>query len=135
MNHVPIDYMHCCLEGIVRSLMNCWFTSSYHDCPYCLGLNRTTIDLMLLKQSPPTDFSLSPRSIKHMKYWKASKSCNWLLYYSLRLLLDHLPRLYFHHYALFVFAMHILLGDSIELMLLNRCFQTFVHFFPNCMMT
>jgi len=129
VNHVPIDYMHCCLEGIVRSLMNRWFTSSYHDCPYYLGLHRATIDVMLLKQSPPTDFSQSPRSIKHMKYWKASELRNWLLFYSLPLLLDHLPPLYFYHYALFVCAMHILLGDSIsdcqvdaaEKMLLDFC--------------
>ena len=49
---VPIDYMHCCLEGIVRSLMKRWFTPSYHDNPYYLGLHWANIDVMLLKQSP-----------------------------------------------------------------------------------
>jgi len=60
VNQVPIDYMHCCLEGVVRSLMNRWFTPSYHDYPYYLGPHRANIDVMLLKQSPPTDFSRSP---------------------------------------------------------------------------
>lgn len=28
---VPIDYMHCCLEGVMRSLMKYWFNSSFQD--------------------------------------------------------------------------------------------------------
>ena len=53
----------------------------------------------------------------------------WLLYYSLPLLLNILPPLYWHHYALLVCALHILLSDSIssaqvdaaECMLLEFC--------------
>jgi len=103
VNHVLIDYMHCCLEGIVRSLMNRWFTPSYHDYPYYLGLHRANIDVMLLKQSHPTDYSRSPRSIKLINIGRllnctigycSTCCCYWLTIY------DHLPSLYFHHYAL-----------------------------------
>ena len=44
-----------------------------------------------LKQHPPHDFSGIPRSIeKYRKYWKASELKNWLLYYSLPLLMSFL---------------------------------------------
>ena len=106
--------MHACLEGVMRSLMNRWFKSSYHTQPYYLGRQQALIDSKLLKQHPPSEFSRPPRSIKHLPYWKASELRNWLLFYSLPLLLDCLPPLYFHHYALFVCAMHMLLSDKIS---------------------
>lgn len=64
-----------------------------------------------------------------MKYWKASELRNWLLYYSLQLLVSNLPSLYFHHYALLVCAMHILLQieitvaqvDAVDEMLPDFC--------------
>ena len=71
-------------------------------------------------QKPPHDFSRSPRSLSaHLNYLKASELRSWLLYYSLPLLLDRLPPLYFHHFALFVGAIHFLLQSSISLSELN----------------
>lgn len=98
----PIDYMHCVL-GVTKRLLEVWVTSTS-----CHGYIRrfvNKIDTNLLKQRPPHDFSRIPRSIKqHQKFWKASEFHNWLLYYSLPLLMNVLPPLY-----LLVCAMHILL--------------------------
>jgi len=111
---IPIDYMHAVLEGVTRWLMKAWFDSKFHAAPFYIGRHLQGIDHGLLKQRPPHEFSRPPRSIKkHMKYWKASELRNWLLFYSLPLLIDILPSLYWHHFALLVCAMHILLGDSI----------------------
>ena len=111
---VPVDYMHTVLLGVVKMLLNKWFDSSHHRKPFYLGRHANDIDAKLLKQHPPSEFTRRPRSIKsHLKYWKASELRNWFLYYSLPLLVDHLPSLYWHHYALFVSALHILLGDTI----------------------
>lgn len=110
---VPVDYMHAVLEGVVRRLLKYWFDSENHRSPFYIGRHLRFIDAVLLKQHPPTEFSRSPRSIaKHVKYWKASELRNWLLTYSLPLLLDYLPSLYWHHYSLLVCAMHILLKDN-----------------------
>ena len=112
---VPIDYMHAVLEGVTRRLMTSWFASKFHSAPFYIGRRVQQIDCELLKQRPPHEFSRPPRSIKkHFKYWKASELRNWLLFYSLPLLLDILPPLYWHHYALLVCAMHIMLNDSIS---------------------
>jgi len=111
---IPIDYMHCMLEGVTRWLMGAWFNSCHHGSPFYIGHFVDQIDKNLLKQRPPQEVIHPPCSIKkHMKYWKASELCNWLLYYSLPLLLNILPPLYWHHYALLVCAMHILLGNII----------------------
>ncbi len=105
----PIDYMHCVLEGVVKRLLNLWTNSSNHGTPFYLGRHLNIIDSSLIKQRPPHDFTRAPRSIqKHRSHWKASEYRNWLLYYSLPLLVPHLPPLYLHHYALLVTALHIL---------------------------
>jgi len=102
------------LLGVVKLLLKRWFDSSYHRVPFYLRLQIEAVDATLLKQRPPSEFSRRPSSIKkHLSYWKASELRNWMLYYSLPLLLDHLPPLYFHHYALLVGALHLLLGDRI----------------------
>lgn len=111
---VPVDYMHAVLEGVTRWLLRAWFESKNHSEPYYLGRHLRSIDEALLQQHPPSELSRPPRSIsKHMNYWKASELRSWLLYYSLPLLIHCLPSLYFHHYSLFVCAIHILLQDSI----------------------
>lgn len=131
---IPVDYMHCVLEGVTKWLMNSWFDSKNHVAPFYIGTHVKEIDRELLKQRPPSEFSRPPRSIqKHFKYWKASEFRYWLLYYSLPLLLHHLPSLYWHHYALLVCAMHIMLSDSItqaQIDAAEQMLSDFYHLMP-----
>ena len=107
---VPVDYLHACLEGVVKMLLHCWVDSNNHRRPYYIGRQVVELDTELMKQTPPSEFSRPPRSIqKHLKYWKASEFRNWALFYSLPLLLQRLPSLYWHHFSLFVCSLHILL--------------------------
>ena len=131
VSSVPVDYMHAVLEGVARWLTKAWFTPSRNHKPYQLkSQEQTELDSVLLAQCPPCEFSRPPRSIKkHLAYWKASELRNWLLFYSLPLLMKFLPALFWHHYALLVCAMHILLSDRIlpsqvdaaEQMLIDFC--------------
>ena len=69
VNSIPVDYMHCVLEGVTRWLMNSWFDSKHYVRPYFIGTHVQQSDCELLKQRPPTEFSRPPRSIqKHFKY-------------------------------------------------------------------
>jgi len=121
---VPVDYMHTVLLGVVKLLLKRWFDSSYHRAPFYLRVQIEAVDATLLKQRPPSEFSCRPRSIKkHLSYWKVSELRNWMLYYSLPLLLDHLPPLYFHHYALLVGALHLLLGNRIPVSYIDNTEQ------------
>ena len=40
---VLVDYIYCCLEGVMKLLMKYWFTSSYHGNPFYLGRNLSEI--------------------------------------------------------------------------------------------
>ena len=112
---ILIDYVHAVLEGVTRWLLHAWFNSENHRQPFYLGRCILQTDKVLLKQTPLSEFSRPPRSMKkHLQYWKASELCSWLLYYSLPLLINFVPPLYWHHFALLVCAMHILLKDSIS---------------------
>ena len=91
---------------------------------FYFGPKLKRINKLLLRQQPPHDLSRPPRSIeKHLKYFKASSELRtWLLFYSLPLLLDNLPPLHFHHHALLVCAIHMLLQiDAAESMLSDFC--------------
>lgn len=115
VNDIPIDYMHCILEGVTKWLLQKWFDSSNNGLPFYLRSQAKNVDANLLLQRPPHEFSRAPRSLqKHRKYWKASELRNWLLYYSLPLLEKVLAPLYFHHYSLFVCAIHILLQSKVS---------------------
>ena len=111
---VPVDYMHAVLEGVVRLLLRAWFDSENHREAFYLGRCGRQIDDLLLRQRPPHEFTHPPRSVlNHRNYWKASELRNWLLFYSLPILMMCLPPLYLHHYALLVSAIHILLQESL----------------------
>ncbi|XP_064381793.1 uncharacterized protein LOC135330772 [Halichondria panicea] len=129
VDSVPVDYMHAVLEGVTRWLTKSWFNSANHEEPYYLGRKSADIDNELLKQTPPHEFSRPPRSIqKHLAYWKASELRTWLLYYSLPLLIDYLPSLFWHHYGLLVCAIHIMLGGRITQDEVNCAEQMLIDF-------
>ena len=100
--------MHSILEGVTKSLLVAWTSSKYHKEPYSIRKDLNDIDHFLLKQHPLHEFTRPPRSIiSHLAFWKANEFRVWLLFYSLPLLLNSLPPLYFHHFSLLVCAMHI----------------------------
>ena len=74
VSSIPVDYMHAVLEGVTRMLLRMLVESKYHAAPFYIGPRRLAeVDNELLKQTPPSEFSRAPRSIKkHFKYWKAS---------------------------------------------------------------
>ena len=107
---IPVDYMHCVLEGVTKKLLETWMSST--RCAGYIGRYIQWIDKNLLRQRPPHEFSHVPRSIeKHGKYWKASKLRNWLLH-STPLDSSSIP--YLHHFSLLVCAMHILLQSNLS---------------------
>ena len=62
---VPINYMHCVLEGVTQRLTSAWVDSKNHSAAFYIGLHIAKLDNSLLCQHPPLEFSRPPRSIKH----------------------------------------------------------------------
>ena len=60
--------MHAVLEGVVKSLMNCWFKDTNQ--PYSLQQYTTSINQAMLRIKPPHEFRRSPRSIESFAFGK-----------------------------------------------------------------
>ena len=110
---IPIDYMHCILEGVFKNLMKYWFGSSFHSEPFSLRRHASTINAILSKIRPPTEIYRLPRSTDQLSFFKANEYRAWLLFYSLPVLSEFLPDTYSRHLSSLVSAMHILLSDKI----------------------
>jgi hypothetical protein len=102
------------LEGVAKSLFNCWFESKHHGKRFYLGRQVKEIDKHLLRIRPPHEFRRTPRSVKTSKYWKAPEYRAWLLFYALPIVSKFLPLDYIEHFSLLVSSMHVLLGTSIS---------------------
>ena len=119
-----IDYMHCVLLGVVKSLLSLWFGSEHHRCDFYIGRSVELVDKRLKEIKPPSAISRNPRAIsKHFKYFKASEYRAFLLYYSLPVLTGILPVQYWDHYCLLVVAISALLSESISHDQISYCSQ------------
>ena len=85
--HIPIDYMHAILEGVVKAFLCCWINPKYAELRFYLGKVANIINKYLLRIKPPHEFRRSPGETGTAQaYWKASEYKVWLLYYSLPIL-------------------------------------------------
>ena len=55
VDDIPVDYMHCVLEGVTKWLLQTWVNSRNHRQPYYMGKNLKQIDELILRQCPPNN--------------------------------------------------------------------------------
>jgi hypothetical protein len=78
----PPDYMHCVCLGVVRRLLYIWFDSAKkfrtpHRLRHC---EKKSFDDHLTSIKLPSEFHRQPRSIEHLKRWKATEFRQFILY-------------------------------------------------------
>ena len=118
---LKVSLRHCCIFGLIHLIEVSHFQSE-----------ETSKWLIILCVNKHPLMSLLAIE-KDLSYWKASELQSWLLFYSLPLVLHVLPPLYFHHFALLVCAMHILLSKEItdmECGAAEEMLQDFCMFLP-----
>lgn len=109
------DYMHCILLGIVKTLMNKWFSAVESGKAYFIGKHLKQISERLYKIKPPYYIERLPRDLeKHYSHFKATELQAFLLFYALPCLHGILNDTYLQHSALLSEAIFILLGDEIS---------------------
>ena len=109
------DYLHCALLGVACTFAGLWFDSSNHEKPWYAGQSGVSaISRNLVTLRPPSDISRLPRSLSERKFWKGSEWKSFLLYYSLLILPGHLAAKYLNHWFLLVYAIHILLQETVD---------------------
>lgn len=128
VNSVSVDYMHTVCLGVVKRLLSLWFGQEHKSKSFYIGNRINVINERLLKLSPPNLITRTPRSIDHLKHFKASELKNWLLHYGPVCLKGILPDTYYSHFMYLVKAVYSLLTTSISnenLIDSGRCFQSF----------
>ena len=110
-----VDYMHAVLLGIVRQMLELWFSSKWSSSAFSLRSSLDEVDARYLAIKPPHDISRTPRTLREASRWKASECRSWLLYYSVPCLNGIMRTRYLQHWSLLVNAVHALLQDSVPL--------------------
>ena len=124
-----IDYMHCILLGISKSLLNLWFSSDFKTEPFSLiGVSQLVND-RLLSVKPPNNITRLPRSIEDRQHWKASEHRNWLLFYAVPVLKGLLPEECLEHLQCLSTGLFLLLKDSISHAEIDLAEKLFCHFY------
>lgn len=124
-----IDYMHGLCLGIMKTLLNLWFTSENSTKPFNISEQVSKADKRLLEIHPPLEIGRPPRSIEHhRKYWEVSELKSFLLYYGIPVLFSILDTNYFQHFAILSQAAFILLKDSISELQLQNCERLLEYF-------
>ena len=81
--------MHCVLEGVTKSLINLWFSTSLKTEPFNISDKVQEVDEKLSKIKPPSNITRCPRKIEsERQYWKASEFRSFLLFYGPIVLCD-----------------------------------------------
>lgn len=114
VNGTAIDYMHNIFEGIMKKLMELWFSSTHHLKNFSIRDQLSTINERLEKIKPPSFIARFPRSLDDLNLWKASEFKNFFLYYSLPILLGVLPVQLLDNFADIVYGVHTFSKNSIS---------------------
>ncbi|XP_049515826.1 uncharacterized protein LOC125947007 [Dermacentor silvarum] len=122
-----VDYMHAVCNGFVRTTTFMWF-SHKRQTEFSLGSHLGEIDQRLSQQTPIWETTRLPRSLREMKFWKASEWRDWLLFFSPVVLKGFLPRKYYKNWTMFVALMHFCLQPSIPLDRIAEVKKLFVRF-------
>lgn len=104
------EYMHSVLLGVVKQLIKLWFDKKG---PWNIKKRNKDIDNFITSIRPLQSFCRLPRPLTYYQFYKASENYNFLLFYSLPALIDHLPNKYFQHWMMLVIALFNLLQSEI----------------------
>lgn len=121
INGFAIDYMHCVLLGVMKSLLDFWLDSKNSKKDYYIKLvDKFELNSRIVSIKPCMFISRRPRSLEEKKQFKASELKNMLLYYLPVCLIGILPKKYLDHFMLLSSSIYILLGTKISSQQLNE---------------
>ena len=132
INGTGVDYMHCVLLGVMKTLLKLWFSPTHSKLPFNINRKVSDVDKALQDIKPPNRIARPPRSIEdNLKFFKASELRSFLLFYGPVVLKNFLPSPYYEHFFLLSEAIHILLLKEITETQLQHAQQLLVKFCAN----
>ncbi|XP_024889701.1 uncharacterized protein LOC112466052 [Temnothorax curvispinosus] len=110
----PLDCMHTVILGVTKHVWDLFTKILSRDA-------RKIINERLRRIQPPRDLRKLPQSMTNYSNFKAKDWKSWLLYYSIPVCIDLVPKKNLEHYVLFVKSMYILQKTSISHSELDQC--------------
>ncbi|XP_033106065.1 uncharacterized protein LOC117108209 [Anneissia japonica] len=122
------EYMHSVLLGVTRQMTYLFLTSVGTD--FSIGSPRrlNLVNSRLSGLTPTSEITRCPRSLKGVKYWKASEWRTWLLFYCIPCLRDIIPARNLQHLLLLSKAIFILLKAQITYQEINKAHEFLIEF-------
>lgn len=109
------EYMHLCLQGIGKRLLNLFLNPSFSDKRYYITPSkRKLLNNRITHIRPTSSIVRKPRSLSQRANYKASEYRSMFLYYLPVCLTGCLPDIYIKHVRLFSAATYILLKKRIS---------------------
>lgn len=107
--NVPIDSMHNVFIGVTKQLFKLWIT--IRKMPFSItakNIKLLSSRIFAIAKQLPSEFSRTPRILKHLKRYKATEFRQYTLYTLIIILKDILPAKYYNHFLKFHCAIRIL---------------------------
>lgn len=112
---VSPEYLHSCLQGVGKRLLNKFLSSTFSDKPYyIIPSKRQWLNKKIMNIRPTSSIVRKPRSLNQLANFKASELRSMFLYYLPVCLPGCLPDIYVKHVRLFSAAVYILLKKTIS---------------------
>jgi len=115
VQQIPLDYQHLVCLGVVRKLLNLWIRGKVTR--FRLSSQQTHLisqKIIQLKLDVSKDFQRKPRSLIHLKNWKATEFRSFLLYTGPIVLQSILPTSYYNHFLCLHVAITILCSKKLH---------------------
>ena len=130
-NAFPLDYMHLVCLGIVKRLMQSYFSNihGHLSCRlYSGNLKLVNERATFYKNVLPKEFDRKIRTFKDLSFFKASEYRTLILYTGPVLFRNILPDEYYNHFTLLHFSIYVFVSNSYNHLFINakNCIDHFL---------
>lgn len=130
VKNIAIDYMHACLEGVLKQLMVQWMLIRRKS--YSMRKNKIqdfSNNIIIIADQLPSEFERTPRPLKYFKRFKGTEFRQLLLYTLPILIYNLIDESIYNHFLKIHCAIRILCSRELHLKLnelASDCLTSFV---------
>ena len=107
--------MHGVMLGVTKLMLKLWFSNEHKKESFSVHDRLNLFDSRLVDVKPTVEITRPPRSYQKFGHdWKASEYRNFLIFYSVPVMIDILPKEQLAHLSLLSHSIHKLLQHSIS---------------------